>query len=332
MFIDRATIKVRAGNGGHGCVSFRREKFIPRGGPNGGDGGKGGDLIIRGNTQVATLLDFNRLPQYAAVNGRPGSGSNKTGKSGADLTLDVPLGTTIFDDTTGLQLRDITEDGQTVVVAHGGRGGHGNARFKSSINQTPREYEKGVPGEERILRLELRLIADVGIVGLPNAGKSTLLGKVSAARPRISGHPFTTLAPNLGIVELDNYTRFVLADMPGLIEGAHDGKGLGDDFLRHIERTRSLLHLVDVSDAADADPIEAYDTIRQEIKLYSAALAERPFIVAANKMDMEGAEDGARRLEEHVGHKVLAVSALTGTDLQPLLWKIQEMLGSTARR
>ena len=329
MFIDRATIKVRAGNGGQGCVSFRREKFIPHGGPNGGDGGKGGDVIISGNTQVATLLDFNRLPEYSAVNGRPGSGSNKTGRSGADLLLKVPLGTTIFDDTTGLQLRDITEDGQTVVVAQGGRGGRGNARFKSSTNQTPREFDKGTPGEERVLRLELRLIADVGIVGLPNAGKSTLLGKVSAARPKVSGHPFTTLVPNLGIVELDNYTRFVLADMPGLIEGAHHGKGLGDEFLRHIERTRSLLHLVDVSEAAAADPVEAYDTIRGELKLYSAALAERPFIVAANKMDMEGAEDGAKRLEQHIGRELAGISALTGTGLKPLLWKIQEMLAAT---
>ena len=329
MFIDSATIKIRAGNGGQGCVSFRREKYVPHGGPNGGDGGNGGDVVIRGNTQVATLLDFNRLPEYAAVNGRPGSGSNRTGKSGADLVLEVPLGTTVFDDTTGLQLRDITEDGQTVVIAQGGRGGRGNARFKSSTNQTPRQFEKGAPGEARVLRLELRLIADVGIIGLPNAGKSTLLGKVSAARPKVSGHPFTTLVPNLGIVELDNYTRLVLADMPGLIEGAHDGKGLGDEFLRHIERTRSLLHLVDVSEAAAADPVEAYDTVREEIKLYSAALAERPFIVVANKMDMEGAEEGVKRLEKHVGREVMGITALTGSGVQPLLWKIQEMVTAT---
>ncbi|MFH1732535.1 MAG: GTPase ObgE [Planctomycetota bacterium] len=326
MFIDHAIIKVRAGNGGHGCVSFRREKYVPRGGPNGGDGGKGGDLIIVGNPQVATLLDFNRLPEYAAGNGKPGSGSNKTGRAGGDLVLQVPLGTTLFDETTGLQLRDITEEGEPIVVARGGRGGRGNARFKSSINQTPREFEKGAEGESRALRLELRLIADAGIVGLPNAGKSTLLGKVSAARPKVSGYPFTTLAPNLGIVELDDYTRLVLADMPGLIEGAHDGKGLGDEFLRHVERTRMLVHLVDVSPAADTDPVEAYETLREEIRLYSPALAGRPFVVAANKLDMEGAEANARRLEDRAGRHVVRISALTGTGLKTLLWKINEML------
>ena len=326
MFIDHAIIKVQAGNGGHGCVSFRREKYVPHGGPDGGDGGKGGDVVVAGSPQVATLLDFNRLPEYRAKSGRPGSGRHRTGKSGEGLVLQVPLGTTLFDETTGLQLRDITEDGQSVVVAQGGRGGHGNARFKSSTHQTPRECEKGAPGEGRILRLELRLIADAGIVGLPNAGKSTLLGRVSAARPRISRHAFTTLAPNLGIVELDDYARIVLADMPGLIEGAHDGKGLGDEFLRHIERTRVLVHLVDVSPAAEADPVTAYDTIREEIRLYSPALAERPFLVAANKLDMEGAEEGTKRLEQHVERHVFRVSALTGTGLKTLLWKIHETL------
>ena len=326
MFIDHAIIKVRAGNGGHGCVSFRREKHVPHGGPNGGDGGKGGDLIIVGNPQVATLLDFNRMPEYVAGNGKPGSGSNKTGKAGDDLVLQVPLGTTLFDETTGLQLRDITEEGQPIVVARGGRGGRGNAHFKSSINQTPREFEKGAEGESRVLRLELRLIADAGIVGLPNAGKSTLLGRVSAARPKVSRYPFTTLAPNLGIVELDDYTRLVLADMPGLIEGAHDGKGLGDEFLRHVERTRMLVHLVDVSPAADTDPVEAYDTIREEIRLYSSALAGRPFVVAANKLDMEGAEANAQRLEDHAGRHVVRISALSGTGLKTLLWKINETL------
>jgi len=326
VFIDHAIIKVRAGNGGHGCVSFRREKYVPHGGPNGGDGGKGCDLIVVGNPQVATLLDFNRLPEYAAGNGKPGSGSDKTGRAGEDLVLQVPLGTTLFDETTGLQLRDVTADGQSIVVARGGRGGRGNARFKSSINQAPREFEKGAEGESRVLRLELRLIADAGIVGLPNAGKSTLLGKVSAARPKVSGHPFTTLAPNLGIVELDDYARLVLADMPGLIEGAHGGKGLGDEFLRHVERTRMLVHLVDVSPAADADPVEAYDTLREEIRLYSAALAGRPFIVAANKLDMEGAEANAQRLEDHAGRHVVRISALIGTGLKTLLWKINETL------
>ncbi len=332
MFLDHAIIKVKAGDGGHGCVSFRREKFVPHGGPNGGDGGRGGDVVIVGRAQVATLLDFNRRPEYAAGKGQPGSGSNRTGKAGQHLVLEVPLGTTLFDHATGFQLRDITEDGQSVAVARGGRGGKGNARFKSPINQAPRIAEEGGSGEARVLRLELRLIADAGIVGLPNAGKSTLLGKVSAARPRVSNHPFTTLVPNLGIVELDDFTRFVMADMPGLIEGAHDGKGLGDEFLRHIERTRTLVHLVDVSPAAETDPIEAYDTVQEEIGLYSPTLLERPSLVVANKLDVQGAEDGAARLEEHVGAEVVRISALVGAGLRELLWRIKGLLDSEAER
>ena len=328
MFLDRAIIKVKAGDGGRGCVSFRREKFVPHGGPNGGDGGKGGDVVVAGRAQAATLLDFNRRPEYLARNGQPGGGSNRTGKGGEGLVLEVPLGTTLFDDSTGLQLRDITEDGQSITVARGGRGGRGNARFKSPTNQAPRIAENGDQGESRVLRLELRLIADAGVVGLPNAGKSTLLGKVSAARPKVSEHPFTTLIPNLGIVELDDYTRFVLADMPGLIEGAHTGKGLGDEFLRHIERTRALVHLIDVSPAADADPIEAHETVLEEIRLYSPALLERPALVVANKLDVEGAESGARRLEEHLGTEVVRISALTGGGLRELLWKIKGLLAT----
>jgi len=326
MFLDHAIIRAKAGDGGAGCVSFRREKHVPHGGPNGGDGGKGGDVLLVGRAHVATLLDFNRRPEYAATNGRHGSGSNRTGKAGDHLVLEVPLGTTAYDQDTGLQLRDITEKGQSVVVARGGRGGRGNARFKSATNQAPRTAEDGGPGESRLLRLELRLIADAGIVGLPNAGKSTLLGRVSAAHPKVSRHPFTTLAPNLGIVELDDFTRLVLADMPGLITGAHEGKGLGDAFLRHIERTRVLVHLVDVSPAAEADPIEAYETVREEIRLYSAPLAQRPTLVAANKLDVEGSEQRASRLEAHVGQPVARISALTGTGLPPLLWKIKETL------
>ena len=328
MLIDSARVTVRAGNGGNGCVSFRREKYVPHGGPNGGDGGNGGDVVIMGRTQVATLLDFNRRPEYAAENGKPGSGSNRTGKSGEDLVLEVPLGTTVFDHTSGLQLKDITEEGQSVVVAQAGRGGKGNARFKSATNQAPRTAEEGGAGESRVLRLELRLIADAGVVGLPNAGKSTLLAKVSAARPRISNHPFTTLSPNLGIVEMDDSTRFVMADMPGLIEGAHDGRGLGDEFLRHIERTRTIVYLVDASSAAPTDPVKAYDTVRDEIRLYRATLLARPSIVVANKLDMAGAEDGVKRLEEHLGHEVMRISALTGTGLKPLLWKINELVAA----
>ncbi len=326
MFLDRATINVKAGDGGSGCVSFRREKYVPKGGPDGGDGGKGGDVVLVGSGEAATLLDFNRRPEYAAGDGRPGSGSNRTGKDGDDLVLHIPLGTAVFDEHTGLQLKDITEDGQAVTVARGGRGGKGNARFKSATNQTPRTAEKGEEGQARALRLELRLIADIGLVGLPNAGKSTLLGKVSAARPKVSPHPFTTLAPNLGIVDLDVVTRMVIADMPGLIEGAHAGKGLGDEFLRHIERTRALLYLVDVSPAAETDPVDAFETLREEIRLYSSALAERPYLVAANKTDVEGAEQGANRLEQHVGTDVPRVSALTGRGMNSLMWRVKELL------
>ena len=328
MFIDHAVIHVKAGDGGDGCVSFRHEKFVPYGGPDGGDGGDGGSVIILGNPQITTLLDFNRQPQYAAQNGQRGAGAKRTGKSGDDLTLHVPLGTTLYDHKTGLQLRDITAQNQSVIVARGGRGGRGNTRFKSSTNQAPRTADKGEPGESRSLRLELRLIADVGIVGLPNAGKSTLLGKVSAARPKISPHPFTTLVPNLGIVELDNYTRFVIADMPGLIQGAHLGKGLGDEFLRHIERTRVLLHLVDVSPAAETDPLTAHDTLRGEIRLYSPVLLERPSLVVANKLDMPGAEETAARLERHVGRPVPRISALTGKGLSELLGELKKLLDS----
>ena len=326
MFIDQAIIKVKAGDGGDGAVSFRHEKYVPYGGPDGGDGGHGGDVIFRGSEQIATLLDFNRQPAYAAQDGQRGGTAKKTGKSGEDLVLDVPLGTTIHDNITGLQLRDITKSGQTVVIARGGKGGRGNTRFKSATNQTPRTADEGEPGEERILRLELRLIADAGIVGLPNAGKSTLLGKVSAARPKISNHPFTTLFPNLGIVELDVNTRIVLADMPGLIEGAHGGRGLGDEFLRHIERTRALIHLVDVSDAAEVDPLDAYETVRNEIALYNPTLVSRPTLVVANKMDMDGAEENAARLEQHVGVPVARISALTGKGLRELLGQVKSLV------
>ncbi|MFO7898818.1 MAG: GTPase ObgE [Planctomycetota bacterium] len=329
MFLDRAIIRVKAGDGGPGCVSFRREKFVPRGGPDGGDGGDGGDVIIVGSQQAATLLDFNRRPEYAAGDGKPGSGGNRVGKDGQDLLLRVPPGTTIFDERTGLQLKDITEDGQAVTVARGGGGGKGNARFKSATNQAPRTAEDGEEGGSRELRLELRLIADVGLVGLPNAGKSTLLGTVSAAHPKVSAHPFTTLAPNLGIVDLDDFSRLVLADMPGLIEGAHGGKGLGDEFLRHIERTRVLVYLVDVSPGAESEPAGAYDTLRREIRLYSELLAERPFLVAANKTDVDGAEEGARRLERHVGADVSRVSALTGDGVRELLWQVKRLVDET---
>jgi GTP-binding protein len=326
MFLDHALIQVKAGDGGSGCISFRREKYVSHGGPDGGDGGRGGDVVLAGSAQTATLLDFNRRPKYVAGDGRPGEGGKRTGKSGDDLVLEVPLGTTVLDESTGLPLRDVTEDGQSVVVARGGRGGKGNARLKTATNQAPRIAEDGGVGESRTLRLELRLIADVGIVGLPNAGKSTLLGRVSAAHPKVSRHPFTTLAPNLGIVDLDDFSRLVLADMPGLIQGAHEGKGLGDEFLRHIERTRALLYLIDASPGAQTEPVQAYETVREEIGLYRAALLERPFAIAANKMDLPGSEQGADRLEEHLAQSVHRVSAATGAGLPELLGCLKGLL------
>jgi len=326
MFLDHAIIQIKAGDGGSGCISFRHEKFIPYGGPDGGDGGDGGDVLIVGSPHVTTLLDFNRRPLYAAGDGAPGSGGNRTGKSGEDLLLEIPLGTTVYDEAAGLQLCDITQIAEPVVIARGGKGGRGNSRFKSPTNQTPRTCEPGTPGQTRTLRLELRLIADAGIIGLPNAGKSTLLGKVSAARPRISPHAFTTLVPNLGIVELDDFTRFVMADMPGLIEGAHTGRGLGDEFLRHIERTRVLVHLVDVSPYAEQEPVAAYETIRGEIGQYSPALLDRPTLLVANKLDVPGAEEGAVRLEQHTGQPVERISALTGIGLRSLLGKVKQLL------
>ncbi|MBN1490704.1 MAG: GTPase ObgE, partial [Phycisphaerae bacterium] len=274
MFVDEAEIFVRAGNGGPGCMSFRREKFIPKGGPDGGNGGDGGDVCLVADADVSTLLDLTGRHHWIARNGTPGMGKNMHGRNGEHCIIRVPPGTLVYDRDHGMLLKDLDQPGMQVCVAQGGRGGRGNEAYKSATNQAPRQADLGEPGQERWLRLELKLIADVGVVGLPNAGKSTLLSRLSRARPKIADYPFTTLEPQLGIVELSGYRRFVMADIPGLIEGAHEGVGLGDAFLRHIERTRVLVHLVDACPMdGSPTPVEAYRTIREELSKYSATLA-----------------------------------------------------------
>ncbi|UCE59400.1 MAG: GTPase ObgE [Phycisphaerales bacterium] len=313
MIVDEADIYIRAGKGGDGCLSFRREKFIPKGGPDGGDGGRGGNVYAVASPNVETLLDFAGRHHWIAENGQPGQGKNKTGRGGEDLTLELPPGTLIYDRDSDILIKDLSTIGKPVCIAQGGRGGRGNARFARPDHQTPREFEPGAAGRERWLHLELKLIADVGIVGLPNAGKSTLLSRLSSARPKIADYPFTTLQPCLGIVELSQHRRFVMADIPGLIEGAHEGAGLGDAFLKHIERTRAILHVVDVgSEYGDVQPEQAYRTIRTELEKYSTHLAGKQELVAANKVDLTGGEEAASQLETAIGRGVLPISAVTG--------------------
>ncbi|MBI1825672.1 MAG: GTPase ObgE [Planctomycetes bacterium] len=326
MLVDRAEIYVRGGRGGDGCMSFRREKFEPKGGPDGGDGGHGGTVIAIATPGVDTLLDFAGRHHWIAENGAPGMGKKMSGKDGEDLILRLPLGTLLYDRDTGVLIKDLAELNVSVPIAEGGRGGKGNARFTSSTHQAPREFEEGAPAQERWLRLELKLFADVGIVGLPNAGKSTLLSRLSRAKPKIADYPFTTLEPQLGIVELSDHRRMVLADIPGLIEGAHEGAGLGDAFLRHIERTRVILHLVDVgSDTQPMSPIEAYRTIRNELTKYSPVLAEKDELVVANKIDLTGGAEAATELAQTIGKDVLPISAVAGKGLVALgerLWQL----------
>src|SRR6059058_2617584 len=289
MFIDEAKIRVKAGDGGNGCMAFRREKFVPRGGPSGGDGGKGGDIIMESSERHNTLVHFRFNPEHQAQRGRHGEGSNKTGRDGGDVLLKVPVGTIVYEDETGEKAFEFTEADQRFIIARGGRGGRGNARFATSVHQAPREHEAGRPGEERTYRLELKLLADIGLVGYPNAGKSTLISRISAAKPKIADYPFTTLEPNLGVVtvgEEPNLQSFVVADVPGLIEGAHEGSGLGTQFLRHIERTRVLAHLVDVSDASGRpDPVEDFKVINNELSSFGNGLLEKPMIIVATKID-----------------------------------------------
>ncbi|OYV68150.1 MAG: GTPase ObgE [Gemmatimonadetes bacterium 21-71-4] len=315
MFIDHVVVRVEAGTGGSGQVSFRREKFVPMGGPDGGDGGRGGDVIVRADANLSTLLDYTYRDFWKAERGQHGEGSNRTGKSGADVIMPVPPGTVLRDHETEELIGEVLEDGDTIVVARGGRGGKGNAFFVTATHQSPREWQPGEEGEARALDLELKLIADVGLVGPPNAGKSTLLSVVSAARPKIADYPFTTLAPNLGVVPLSGHRTFVVADIPGIIEGAHDGKGLGLQFLRHIERTRMLAFLIPI-DAMDWQA--EYDQLRAEIAAYSRELAEKPHCVVYTKMDLWG-DDPAPEIVAPAAFGVYAISAANRTGLDALL-------------
>jgi GTP-binding protein len=320
-FLDEAKIYVRSGDGGNGCVSFRREKFIEFGGPNGGDGGKGGDVVAAAVDGLNTLIDYRYQQHFKAKNGRPGMGKDRHGANGDDIVLKVPEGTQIYDEADGTLLADLTQTGQRVVLARGGNGGFGNAHFKTSTNRAPRHANPGQSGQELVLRLRLKLIADAGIVGLPNAGKSTFLSAVSAARPKIADYPFTTLHPQLGVVEIDG-REFVLADIPGLIEGAHEGAGLGDRFLGHVERCRVLLHLID---GTLEDPGSAYRTVRVELEAYGAGLAYKPEIVAVNKTDALSAEELKQRMSA-VKKAVKLRAAECGQDL-PSIWTISAVTG-----
>ncbi len=324
MFVDEAKIRVKAGDGGNGCMAFRREKFVPRGGPSGGDGGRGGDVIMESSERHNTLVHFRFNPEYKGERGRHGEGSNKTGREGDDVVLSVPVGTVVYDELTGELVHDFSHPDDRVVIARGGRGGRGNAQFATSVHQAPREHEHGFPGEERALRLELKLLADVGLVGYPNAGKSTLISRISAARPKIADYPFTTLQPNLGVVVVGDMPidrSFVVADIPGLIEGASEGAGLGTQFLRHIERTRLLAHLVDVSDSSGRpDPVEDFEVITRELANFGEGLDSKPTIIVATKLDAVN-KDKLAKLKRYAKRKKLgfyAISAVTGEGIDEL--------------
>jgi len=330
MFIDEAIIRVKAGDGGNGCVAFRREKFVPRGGPSGGDGGKGGDVIMESSERHNTLVHFRFNPEHKAQRGRHGEGSNKTGREGEDVVLKVPVGTILYDNETGERVHDFSTPDETIIIARGGRGGRGNAQFATSTHQAPRECEPGRPGEERAYRLELKLLADVALVGFPNVGKSTLISRISAARPKIADYPFTTLQPNLGVVavgEEPDVKSFVVADVPGLIEGAHTGAGLGTQFLRHIERTRLLVHLVDVSDGSGRpDPVKDVEVIMGELASFGAGLEQKPMIMAASKIDVANKDKLANLKRYCKKHDLdlFPISAVTGKGIDDLKYVMAE--------
>ncbi len=334
MFIDEARIRVKAGDGGNGCMAFRREKFVPRGGPSGGDGGRGGDVIVEASQSHNTLVHFRYNPEHKAERGRHGEGSNCSGREGEDTILKVPVGTVIYDETTGELVHDFQRPNERIVLAHGGRGGRGNQHFATSTHQAPREHELGHAGEERLVRLELKLLADAGLVGYPNAGKSTLIARISAARPKIADYPFTTLEPNLGVVtvgEPPHEESFVVADIPGLIEGAHLGAGLGAQFLRHIERTRLLVHVVDVSDSSGRpDPVEDYKVIEAELKSFGHGLDEKPRIIVASKGDVAN-PDKLKKLHAMAKRRKLpfyAISAVTGAGIDALKFALAKEIRS----
>jgi len=342
MFVDEVDIHVAAGHGGRGAMSFRREKFVPRGGPNGGDGGPGGSVYLVANANLNTLLNFRFQRLFEAGRGAHGEGSNRTGRTGHDITLEVPIGTVVFQKQADgfQQVADLTHADDPVLIAKGGLGGRGNAQFATSTNRAPRRAEPGLPGEEKDLRLQLKLLADVGLVGFPNAGKSTLISRISAAKPKIADYPFTTLVPNLGVVSLSNDRSFVVADVPGLIEGAHEGHGLGHRFLSHLERTKVLVHVVDVSSASGRDPVQDFDVIARELELFPGRdasgerLQDKPVIVAANKIDALDDPDRLERLRAHLqraGLPLYPVSAATGDGLGPLLEAMWQQVASHAQ-
>jgi GTP-binding protein len=334
MFIDEAKIYVKAGDGGNGCVAFRREKFVPHGGPSGGDGGRGGHIYMESTDQLNTLLSFKYKSIYKAGRGAHGEGSNRHGKDADDLIIKVPSGTLVYDEKTDALLHDFTTPGDRVLIARGGRGGRGNARFATATNQAPRHAEPGQGGEERWLKLELKLLADVGLVGFPNAGKSTLLARISAAKPKIADYPFTTLTPNLGVVALDAEKTFVVADIPGLIEGAHSGHGLGDQFLRHIERTKILVHLIDVSSQSNRDPVADFVAINKELALYNPALAKKKQIVVPTKIDALEDESRLAAIKQLCKKKrlrCLPISAVTGEGVTKLIRVLAQTLEKRKR-
>jgi len=334
MLIDEVVITVKAGDGGNGCVAFRREKYVPRGGPSGGDGGKGGDIILESSSQHNTLLQFRYNPEYRAGRGRHGEGSNRTGHDGQDLVVRVPVGCVVWDEQTGEKLYDFDRPDLRIVVAKGGRGGRGNARFATSTHRAPREHEPGEPGQLYRLHLVLKMLADVGLVGLPNAGKSSLLSRISAARPKIADYPFTTLEPCLGMVRAGEEESFVVADIPGLIEGAHQGHGLGTRFLRHIERTRLLVHLVDVSEHLSSDPELDFDIILKELAGFQPEMAQKPMLLVASKVDLAGQGERLRALEQVAARRNLElfrVSSITGEGLEELKRGIARKLGQLRR-
>ncbi len=328
MFLDRVTIFVKGGDGGDGCMSFRREFKVPKGGPNGGDGGSGGSIIVRAEENVDSLSALAGHKHWRAGGGSPGQGSNWTGKDGDDVVILVPPGTILRDAESGEVIRDLTGPGDSIVIAAGGRGGHGNTHYKSATNRAPREFENGFPGEQRMISLELKVIADVGLIGKPNAGKSTLLSRISRAHPEIANYPFTTKYPNLGMVSAGEDVSFVVADIPGLIEGAHAGAGLGHEFLKHVERTQVLVHLVEPDPQDQSDPLENYRQIREELRLYNSSLVERPEIVIVSKAELPGAQELAASLQQELGSRVLCISAVTGKGLPALLTAIWQELSA----
>ncbi len=331
MFIDRAKIKVKAGDGGNGVTAFRREKFVPRGGPSGGDGGVGGDVWLESDEGLNTLLHLRYNPEHKAERGRHGEGSNRSGKDGESITVKIPVGTQVFDAGTDELLFDFTDAGQRYMAAKGGKGGWGNAHFATPTKRAPRYHYNGRPGEERELQLELKLIADVALVGFPNAGKSTLISVISAAKPKIADYPFTTLEPNLGVVDLGHFNTFVVADIPGLIEGASEGAGLGDRFLRHIERTKLILHLVDVSSTSGRDPISDYETINRELREYDEDLASRPQIVVGTKIDSLDDPDRVKKLKARAKkdkREFFEISAVAGQGVKELVRAVSDRLNA----